>query len=316
MHLQRTIEAFFKLLGWGFAESGDKAQPFALSFQALGVKIDLSKFCEGSILFSNTERRISELKDTFQKILETGLLPQSFALKLRGRMQFADGQLFGRTGKTCMRTITSFAYGDAGPVLTPAARNAIARFLKRLCADAPRVISILSERPWFVFTDASYDVSNKQRPCGLGGILFDQSGQAVEFFSVCLTAEQIRLLGGDRSQQIIFVAELLALVVAARRWGPSLFAKPVMFYVDNNSTRDVAISASARTCVPSSLVEHLVHAEERLSFYPWYSRVPSPSNPADSPSRELLRTLSWKGRTLKASDVSQTLSDCFSLLEG
>ena len=315
-HLQHTVEAFFKLLGWGFAESGDKAQPFALSFHALGIKVDLSKFCEGSVLFSNTEKRISELRDTFQKILETGLLPQSFALKLRGRMQFADGQLFGRTGKACMRTITSFAYGDAGPVLTPAARNAIARFLKRLCADAPRVISILSERPWFVFTDASYDVSNRQWPCGLGGILFNQSGQAVEFFSVCLTAEQIRLLGGDRSQQIIFEAELLALVVAARKWGPSLFAKPVMFYVDNNSTRDVAISASARTCIPSSLLEQLVHAEERLSFYPWYSRVPSPSNPADSPSRELLQILSWKGRTLKASDVSETLCDCFSLLEG
>ena len=62
-----------------------------------------------------------------------------------------------------------------------------------------------------------------------------------------------------------------------------------MFYVDNNSTRDVAISASARTCVPSSLLEQLVHAEERLSFYPWYSRVPSPSNPADSPMREVVK---------------------------
>ena len=58
-----------------------------------------------------------------------------------------------------------------------------------------------------------------------------------------------------------------------------------MFYVDNNSTRDVAISATARTRVPSALVEQLVKIEETMCLYPWYARVPSPSNPADKPSK-------------------------------
>ena len=35
-HLQcTTVESFFRLLGWGVAESGEKAAPFALSFREL-----------------------------------------------------------------------------------------------------------------------------------------------------------------------------------------------------------------------------------------------------------------------------------------
>ena len=147
---------------------------------------------------------MAELKETFQRILESGVLTQSYALKLRGRMQFADGQLFGRTGRACVQAITSYAYGDAGPQLTQAARRAISQFAARLCADAPRMVSVLSDRPWFVFTDACYEPSSQRWPCGLGGILFNELGEAVEFFSVGLSAEQIRLLGGDKSQQIIF----------------------------------------------------------------------------------------------------------------
>ena len=36
------VHMYFKLLGWAFSESGDKAPPFSAMFQALGVNIDVS----------------------------------------------------------------------------------------------------------------------------------------------------------------------------------------------------------------------------------------------------------------------------------
>ena len=56
-------------------------------------------------------------------------------------------------------------------------------------------------------------------------------------------------------------------------------------FIDNNSARDIAISASGRSGFAMALIEVLLKSEECGDFYPWFARVPSPSNPADRPSR-------------------------------
>ena len=63
---------------------------------------------------------------------------------------------------------------------------------------------------------------------------------------MCLSREHIVSLGGDDKETIIFEAELLAFVVAMSQWAPLFQGCPVVFFVDNNSARDVAISGSAR----------------------------------------------------------------------
>ena len=56
-------------------------------------------------------------------------------------------------------------------------------------------------------------------------------------------------------------------------------------FVDNNSAGDVAISGCGRNDTASCLVEFLLKLEMSSSLTPWYSRVPTPSNIADEPSR-------------------------------
>ena len=58
-----------------------------------------------------------------------------------------------------------------------------------------------------------------------------------------------------------------------------------MFYIDNNSATDIAISTNGRSSMAMRLVECLLAAEQKLSLFPWYTRVPSPSNCANGPSR-------------------------------
>ena len=110
-----------------------------------------------------------------------------------------------------------------------------------------------------------------------------------------------------RACQIIFEAELVAVVVALHLWSNLLSGRPVVFYIDNNSARDGAISGSARTRVPARLVQALLHEESDASIVPWYARVPSPSNPSDRPSRELLTSWTWRGRQIPCWDPAGVL---------
>ena len=54
---------------------------------------------------------------------------------------------------------------------------------------------------------------------------------------MCLSREHIVSLGGNAKETKIFEAELLALVVATSQWAPLFQGCPVVFFVDNSSSR-------------------------------------------------------------------------------
>ena len=139
---------------------------------------------------------------------------------------------------------------------------------------------VSSAKTFYIFTDACYEPTSENWPCGIGGVIYDSHGVPIEFFSMCLSREHIVSLGGDDKETIIFEAELLALVVAMSQWAPLFEGCPVLF-VDNNSSRDVAISGSARNRAANLMLDALLKVEASSSAFPWYARVPSPSNPSD-----------------------------------
>ena len=108
---EATISNLFKLLGWAFAESGDKCVPFSSRCEALGVSFDLGASFEGRASICNTAGRVEELCADLESVLQEGTLNCKQAQRLRGRMQFADAQLFGRTGKRCLKTLGDFSEG-------------------------------------------------------------------------------------------------------------------------------------------------------------------------------------------------------------
>ena len=120
-------------------------------------------------------------------------------------------------------------------------------------------------------------------------------GRAVQYFSLCLSDEQIGNLGGSSKKKIIFEAEMVAVILAILLWMERIRNAMVLCFIDNNSARDIAISASSRSGFSMALVEMLLQSEHRGSFFPWYARVPSPSNPVDSPSRNNTEQLGKHG---------------------
>ena len=83
--------------------------------------------------------------------------------------------------------------------------------------------------------------------CGLGGIIVDELGKPFRFFLVKLTDKQISLLGGDVKKTIIFEAEMVALILGPKLWSSFVAHAIAVRFVDNNSARDIAISASGRS---------------------------------------------------------------------
>ena len=93
-----------------FAESGSKAPDFDSPTNALGVIVNVSKLHLGEVEIDNTPSRKEDLAQCVNDILRKNALASMDALKLRGRMQFTAGQLFGRVARMCLTQVTQHAY--------------------------------------------------------------------------------------------------------------------------------------------------------------------------------------------------------------
>ena len=167
---ETTVELLFKLLGWKFAVDGDKATCFDDEFSALGVRINLVDAHLGRINFINTEKRIRELSDAIGDIIKKGRMTVLESQKLRGRMQFADGQVFGRLGKLCMKAITNHAFKSRGDKLEKHTVDALRRFTIFLNYAKPRSLELASDSVWTIYTDACCEPHRENWVCGLGGV--------------------------------------------------------------------------------------------------------------------------------------------------
>ena len=250
--MSTATSQFFRLLGW-MVSAGEKDLPFSETFKALGVEIDCSAWSTGLVKLRNTAKRISELSETIASTLKRGRLSSQEALVLRGRMQFARAQIWGRAPKLCLAAITAHAYGENDGSLSNHTKACLTAFLGSLVAATPREITAQWDLPSLLFTDASFNPDDTQWPCGLGGVLCDSTGKQLAALSISLTLDDLRSLGYPQKSTVIFEAELLALVLCVRLWRKIIQNRPCVMYVDNNGTRDVAINGSARTFPGSSL---------------------------------------------------------------
>ena len=240
------------------------------------------------MLLRNTEKRVKELTAFIDLVLERGSLGHQEALSLRGRMQFAKSQFWGRSARLCLAAVTSHAYSSNCGSLNVHLISCLKAFRFSLENSRPREITAAWDSPLFLFTDASFCPSELSWPCGLGGVLVDSLGNQLAAMSACLSLEDLRVLGYPEKSTVIFEAELLAIIVCLKLWRRALKGRPCVIYVDNNSARDVSISGSARSAPGDLLVLILLASEDACHMNAFYARVPSESNIADNPSRNSL----------------------------
>ena len=65
------------------------------------------------VLIGNTESRRRELVEALGAIMESRRMTKQETLRLRGRLQFTSGYLFGRIAKSCLTAVSNHAYSSS-----------------------------------------------------------------------------------------------------------------------------------------------------------------------------------------------------------
>ena len=258
--------------------------PFSKACEALGVLFDLEQTNLGKCSIRNTPARVDELVHDILERVKEGIISRLQAQKLRGRMQFAESQLFGRTARRCLQVLSAHTT-SASSKLSKRDGFFLQQFAILLREGPPRVLAAETEAPLLIFTDAWCERDAKQWVCGLGGVLVDPKNEQRSFFSLELDDEARLALGESCKQQIIFEAETLACLVAFLLWSKKCVNRKCLLFVDNEGTKFCAIKGSSDNACVDMLVTFLAEAEARIFTLSWIARVPSYSNCADPPSR-------------------------------
>eukprot|EP00435_Cladocopium_sp_Y103_P069804 s179_g34.t1 len=220
----------FTLTGW--QTSDEKEGGFNSLSRILGVQIDLQDAHLGSITVCNVESRVKELTAMIDDIVTRGKISAATMRTLRGRMVFAEAQIFGRLTGIHMRKLSNLEniVGEAdvdGELL-----RSLLFLRNRVITGGPR--RVLSEigRVFHLYTDACYEDGS----AGIGGVLIDDHGNVLSFFSEQIPSEVVALRNPLRKRG--FELEALAVMVGATQLLNPIALRPcdrVVVFIDNEA---------------------------------------------------------------------------------
>ncbi|CAE7257711.1 unnamed protein product [Symbiodinium sp. CCMP2592] len=281
-----AFDEVMKLLGWKL--SADKTTEWNTSFEALGVLFELDQTGSGVLKVRNTEKRRKELTAAIKGFLAKGTMTQKEALQLRGRLQFAQAQFFGRLGRRCLTEVTKHAY-TGRLKLSSMAKERLEEFGKFLDVAQPRLVGQVSCRTFMILTDAAFETESGTG--GLGGVLLTGSGSALSFFSVPISEQQAKSMSLQDEHTIIYELEMfgvligLKLLVEKTAAFAESYEQPgavagtgVICYIDNDAARHAYIAGSSKKGVAGILIDEVNFLEYVHGILPWYARVASPAN--------------------------------------
>ena len=101
----KCVGFLFDLLGVQYAKEGKKNQPFSNEMRALGLIFDLAGFDEGVVFIKHTPERRSELLERITSILRSNELSPKEAESFKGRVQWFESFLFGRTANLAIHRL-------------------------------------------------------------------------------------------------------------------------------------------------------------------------------------------------------------------
>ena len=299
-HTDLVISAFFSILGWNL--SNDKLLPYDSVCKVLGVKFDLKLSGDGISFVLNTEDSVTELCECMDEVLKSGRLKRTEGEKLRGRLLFAAGQLFGRSVRNQVRHLSNHIRSGRA-TLTDETKSALQGIRDYLHANVPRRIVGFSCEHVHIYVDASFDYDGYS---GIGGALYDSSGKPIAFFSEELDREFLDIVRLEGQVTVIQELEMLALMAAACLWCPKFKNHRVVAFTDSESVRGAFLKSWSNNLQNNHLLACIFQVEEECLCQIWLERVPSQSNPSDLLSRE--KVTQWMGLECSQVGVRQLWS--------
>ena len=293
------IKSLFTLLGFQVSDKPSKNPPFAAVFQALGVAFNLTRAVSGVFEVANTEARIHLLASSLQELLTSHSISPKEARRLRGRMQFAHGQLSERYHARCLSSLHELS------ALAQGSRAVACEDFTALFAVSCQLHSKSRQQqgpPRLAFVYrwclGGFQALHRRRPRGL------------------LRASPLSLFiraPGSSSPYNIWISLHFAPRDPSHFGGTSplpdlLSGTAIFFHVDNEAALHSLIRMSCDNHAADQLVQHFLRLEQRMTFDTWIHRVPTEVNVADAPSRgnetQLLSFQSQKSQLHQASGTA------------
>ena len=286
-----AARAMLQLLGFEFAE--DKLEDPATVAGMLGVELDLEECHKGIIKVRNKQNRVEELKTAFSEICREGVFVPAQLPPLLGRMQFADLQIAGRSGKLVMADLRAHGTTSRVPVkISESEKLALQMLDDRLTSGIPRILNANAiQRPFVIFTDGALEYEDDEQKSAIatiGIVAIDPAGRACAAGSKVPQAVVKKLQGEDKTH-IIGLIEMYACICAIYNFADVLRGQKFILFVDNYPAQDCIIKGSSSDHTWRELLLVLERIDQQVSSYMWVSRVPSESNISDCPSRGSLK---------------------------
>ena len=277
---QLAMEEVIKLLGWKLSESEKKRKPFDQEFVSLGVLIDLSQAADGWIVLKNKEGRISNIKDLVQATLQRGQMMFRDALSIRGKIQFAEGQAFGRIAGPLSRVLSMWANLGGPRRLDSGTKELMVNTVAFMETAPPKRIGPRhSAPPVLVFTDGACE-----NEVSIGGVLID--GDTCRYFGAVMKQDVVDSWKTKLEQeQVIGQAELYPLMVARLTFKDWLRGRRVIYFIDNEAARLGLVKAYSPVEPSLKIISMCLQWDYVHESTPWFARVPTCANVADDPSR-------------------------------
>jgi ribonuclease HI len=293
-HSELVISSLFRILGWRLSQ--DKLIAYDTICKVLGVKFDFTQSGAGLVHVFNTEDRVSELCEQLAEVLQAERLRRGDGERLRGRLLFAAGQLFGRGVRNQVRVLSKHL--QSGRInLSPETAYALLSMKHHLANNVPRaIVGSLSDHI-HIYVDASFSDGSYS---GLGGAVYDSRGKPKFFFSEEVSPSLLSDIRDADQITVIQELEMLALLVAVSLWCPVFRSHRVVAFSDSEAVRGSFLKTWSLNESSNHLLAQIFRVEESSLCQIWLERVPSQSNPVDSLSRE--KTDSWMG--LKKQEIN------------
>ena len=137
---------------------------------------------------------------------------------------------------------------------------------------------------YFLFTDASFNMSTG---AGFGAVLVSNAGEIVSWFGLMVDTRSLALFLDGGRQNIIGELETLTVAMSLLLWGDIVSSSQLMIYIDNEGAKFSLIRGYSDSLAITSICALTATALDKFFILPWFSRVPSSSNLADFPSRDV-----------------------------
>ena len=305
---EQQVSLLLDLLGMKFARDGKKWMPFSDQMDVLGVVIDFSHFSKGVVYFRHTDVRKTELDEVITKHLTEDRMTQKEAETLRGRLIWFEGFMFGRIANLSLHAIGKRATSVGGETkLSGELKRALSFFKSRIIHGPPIEIRAALGQVIHIFTDGAFEPESKD-PATIGGVLYSESGVRLGFFSEVVPSVVVETYL-TVSKNPIYLFELLAALMASVLWSTDYPFRYVVNYIDNEASRSALTKAWSNVKFANNIIGKFVELEMESSWKPWFSRVPTHSNPSDDPSRLKIDELVQSGVKRFSCDW-QTLIPC------